>query len=219
MDPAFWHQRWRDNLIGFHQASINPHLQSYWKRLALGEHDQVLVPLCGKSRDMLWLGERHPVLGVEVSPVAVQAFFREAGRVPQRSEEPGFTVWEAGRVRLLCGDFFALRPEQLQAVRAIYDRAALIALPAEMRPRYAARLTSLLPGGVSMLLVSLEYEQAEMNGPPFSVEEAEVRRLFAAHWSIERLHQEDVLAGESKFRERGLSRLTETIFLLRRRPR
>jgi len=218
MDAGFWHQRWRDNLIGFHQADINPHLQDFWPRLGLGPDDPVLVPLCGKSRDMLWLAERQPVLGVELSPIAVQAFFREAGWPAECVQEHGFTVWQQGRLRLLCGDFFDLQPPLPAGVRAVYDRAALIALPAEMRIRYATRLTALVPAAASMLLVSLEYDQAQMNGPPFSVEEAEVHRLFAAHWSIERLHEEDVLASESKFRERGLSRLTEKIFLLRRRP-
>lgn len=218
MDAGFWHQRWRENLIGFHQADINPHLQRFWPRLGLQRGDPVLVPLCGKSRDMLWLAERHRVLGVELSPIAAEAFFREAGRVAERVQEHGFTVWQQDRLRLLCGDFFDLQPPLLEGVRAVYDRAALIALPPDMRLRYATRLGALSPAQVSMLLVSLEYDQAQMNGPPFSVEEVEVRQLFASHWSIERLHEEDVLAGESKYRERGLSRLTEKIFLLRRRP-
>jgi thiopurine S-methyltransferase len=216
VDAAFWHQRWQDNLIGFHQTDINPHLQSFWPRLGLRPGDEVFVPLCGKSRDMLWLGARHPVLGVELSPIAVEAFFNEAGLVPRHGEEHGFSVCETDRLRLLCGDFFDLVPQQLEGVRAVYDRAALIALPAHMRGGYVLRLNELLPGQAAMLLVTMEYHQAEMDGPPFAVAEAEVHTLFADSWSIERVYEQDVLASEPKFRQRGLSRLSEKIFVLQR---
>lgn len=216
MDAAFWHQRWQDNLIGFHQADINPHLQSFWPRLGLRPGDAVFVPLCGKSRDMLWLGARHAVLGVELSPIAVEAFFTEAGLVPRQGEEHGFSVCETDRLRLLCGDFFDLVPHQLEGVRGVYDRAALIALPAHLRGRYVSRLNELVPVGAAMLLVTMEYPQAEMDGPPFAVDEAEVHGLFADSWSIQRVYQQDVLASEPKFRQRGLSRLSEKIFVLQR---
>ena len=216
MDPDFWHRRWRDNLIGFHQAEINTQLQAYWPRLELASDACVFVPLCGKSRDMLWLAARHRALGVELSPIAVRAFFQEAGLTPQRHEEGAFTVYAAQGVRLLCGDFFDLRPEQLSAVRAVYDRASLIALPPELRRRFVAHLNALLPIGVGMLLVTMEYDQAEMQGPPFSVEEAEVRSLFEPAWSVQTVDEVDVLADEPKFRERGLSRLSEKIFHLTR---
>ena len=216
MDAAFWHQRWQDNLIGFHQADINPHLQSFWPRLGLNPGDAVFVPLCGKSRDMLWLGARHPVLGVELSPIAVEAFFAEAGLVPRHGQECGFSVCEADRLRLLCGDFFDLVPQQLEAVRGVYDRGALVALPPQLRGRYVERLNDLLPAATAMLLVTMEYPQAEMPGPPFAVEEAEVHRLFADRWSIEAVCEQDVLATEPRFRQRGLSRLNERIFVLRR---
>jgi thiopurine S-methyltransferase len=216
MDAAFWHQRWQDNLIGFHQSDVNPHLQAFWPRLGLGPDDAVFVPLCGKSRDMLWLSARHPVLGVELSPIAVAGFFHEAGLEPRHGEDREFSVCEADRLRLLCGDFFDLQPQQLEGVRGVYDRAALIALPPHMRGRYVARLNELVPVEAAMLLVTMEYQQAEMQGPPFAVEEAEVRSLFADSWSIERVCAQDVLASEPKFRQRGLSCLSEKIFVLRR---
>jgi thiopurine S-methyltransferase len=218
VEARFWHQRWRDNRIRFHQPEVNPQLQRWWPCLGLTSEQQVFVPLCGKSLDLLWLAERHPVLGVELSPIAVEAVFAEAGLVPEHGQEHGFGVRSANRLRLLCGDFFALQAQQLEAVCAVYDRAALIALPPPLRRRYAARLAALLPQQHVMLLVSLEYPQQEMDGPPFSVEEAELRALFSADWSIELLHAQDVLAAESRFRERGLTRLEEKVFLLRRSP-
>ena len=217
MQSEFWHQRWKDNLIGFHQHEINVHLKVFWDMLPVKPGDQVLVPLCGKSRDMLWLAERHPVTGVELSPLAVEDFFRENELEPEQYRAGAFSIYESGKIKLLCGDFFDLNPGQLGQVRAVYDRASLIALPAAMRRAFAARLSGLLSRPVSMLLVTLEYDQQQMNGPPFSVEEGEVRELFEANWSVQLLHVEDVLATESKFRERGLSRLAEKIYLLERR--
>ena len=214
VEPDFWHQRWQDNLTGFHQSEVNPCLEKYWPQLQLAQDEQVFVPLCGKSLDMLWLRERCEVLGVELSPVAVEAFFAENSLQHERSAQGAFQVCTAQRLRLLCGDFFDLQPDQLQQVRAVYDRASLIALPAAMRPRFAEHLTQLLPAGVRVLLVTLDYAQAQMDGPPFAVSAQEVQDLFAANWSIEQLHETDILAREPRFRERGLSFMTENCYLL-----
>jgi len=217
MDLDFWHQRWRDNRIGFHQGEINPHLVRYWQRLGVKPGGPVLVPLCGKSRDMAWLAESHPVLGVELSPKAAGDFYRESNlTVTPRREDP-FIVYQSGPVALLCGDFFDLQPAHTRGIAAVYDRAALIALPADMRPAYAARLGALLASGTPMLLITLAYEQAQMDGPPFSVEAAEVEALFAADWRIESLQRDDILDDEPRYRERGLSRLAEHVYLLSRR--
>jgi thiopurine S-methyltransferase len=217
VDAGFWHQRWRDNRIGFHQAEINAQLQRLWPGLGVAPDAQVFVPLCGKSLDMLWLSRRHPVLGVELSAIAVEAFFREAGLAPVRREAGSFSVYESDRLRLLCGDFFDLRPAQLQGVRGVYDRAALIALPPGLRRDFARRLTELLLPGVSMLLLSLDYDQAQMQGPPFAVGEGEIRALFEAQWTVQGLQAQDVLAAEPRFRERGLTRLEEKAYRLERR--
>ena len=214
MDHEFWHQRWRDNLIGFHQEAVNPHLQEYWARLGVPPDATVFVPLCGKSLDMVWLAERYHVLGVELSPKAVEHFFQEQGLQPARRTEWPFMVCEAEGVALFCGDFFSLTPEHTAGIAAIYDRAALIALPPSMRERYAAGLARLAPAGTRMLLVTMEYDQAQMDGPPFAVEAGEVERLFSADWHIESLLNESILEREPSFRERGLTRLAEHIYLL-----
>ncbi len=137
----------------------------------------MFVPLCGKSLDLLWLaGQGHPVLGVEISPVGVESFFQENGLKPQVTDAPPFRRYQVDELTVLCGDFFALTPGHLQGVTAVFDRASLIALPPELRPRYAEHLQGLLRPETRILLVTLDYDQAEMAGPPFSVGEDEVRK-------------------------------------------
>ncbi|HRD64863.1 MAG TPA: thiopurine S-methyltransferase [Candidatus Competibacter sp.] len=218
MEPGFWHERWERAEIGFHQQEINLHLQRFWNRLELLPGQRVFVPLCGKSRDLLWLaGEGHPVTGVEISPVAVEAFFRENGLQPHRRREEAFDVWEQDEIRVLLGDFFDLEPRHLADVAGVYDRASLIALPPAMRGRYARKLETILPDGIGTLLVTLEYDQALLAGPPFAVGEAEVQELYGPTREVELLYTRDALSEESRWRERGLTWLLEKAYLLTRR--
>lgn len=188
MKHDFWHQRWSEGRIGFHQADFNPYLKKYWQLLSLAGDDRVFVPLCGKSKDMLWLREQgHEVLGVELNSSACEAFFAENGAEPECIQMPGFVVRSVDGVQLLCGDFFSLNAEDLRDVSAVYDRAALIALPPEMRVQYVEYLAQILPRGVQILLITLEFEGE--GGPPFSVQGTEVERLFGAAFEIECLER------------------------------
>jgi thiopurine S-methyltransferase len=212
MEPEFWHQRWASNQIGFHEDQVNAYLTRHYADLGLAPGETVFVPLCGKSVDLRWLADQGArVVGVELSPIAVESFFAEQGLRPRTSKEGAFEVWESGPIRLLCGDYFTLAPEDLAGVHVVYDRAALIALPPESRADYVAHLDRLLPGARRTLLVSLEYPQAQMQGPPFSVAAREVHTLFSTA-SVERLGAQDVLAENPRFREKGLTRLMECAY-------
>jgi len=215
MKKDFWLERWDRGEIGFHQDEVNPYLIQYWPQLHIARDSMVFVPLCGKSRDMLWLREQgHPVLGVELSAIAVQAFFNENGYSPQHASEGRFDRCEADNICILCGDFFDLRKDDLAKVGAVYDRASLIALPPEMRESYARHLVSILPPATQILLVTVDYSQAEMQGPPFSVAAEEVIALYRDYADVRSLAKLDALAKNPRFRERGLSRMQECIFLL-----
>ncbi|OGT01005.1 MAG: thiopurine S-methyltransferase [Gallionellales bacterium RIFCSPLOWO2_12_FULL_59_22] len=215
MEKDFWLERWERKETGFHQDEVNPYLRQYWQELGLAKNSEVFVPLCGKSRDMLWLREQgHTVLGVELSPVAAQAFFEENGLHPHRTAGEGFDCCEADGIRILCGDFFDIGRDDLAQTIAVYDRASLVALPPEMRERYARHLASILPPVTQILLVTFDYPQAEMSGPPFAVSVGEVQALYREYAEIRLLAQLDVLAQNPRFRERGVSRLQENIFLL-----
>ena len=217
MDPDFWHERWQANMIGFHQGEINNHLRHYWTQLQLAKDSRILVPLCGKSLDMLWLREQgHPVVGVEVSPIAIEAFFEENGLVPEVHEERYGHRYAVDQLELLCADFFSLTRTDIGETSAFYDRAALIALTPAQRPAYAAHLKRLLGPNASGILITLEYDQLEMDGPPFSVPGEEVSRLFDSAFTIEPLFHLDVLEENQRFREKGLTALREQGFHLTR---
>ncbi|MBD3755003.1 MAG: thiopurine S-methyltransferase [Gammaproteobacteria bacterium] len=180
MQADFWHDMWESGVVGFHQTEINGFLQQYWQRLGLHGDETVLVPLCGKSLDMLWLsGQGHKVLGVELSQKALDEFLDENKLISAPLVHAHFCGYQLAAMALLCGDFFHLSAADCEAVKAVYDRAALVALPPEMRKQYAAHLQTILPAGTKMLLVNLEYDQSLLNGPPFSVPESEIRQLFA----------------------------------------
>lgn len=213
MTPEFWLQRWQENRIGFHQSQINVHLETYWPRLGIPPGATVFVPLCGKSLDMLWLaGQGYRVLGVELSPLAAEAFFEENGLTPEIESQSAFRRYRCGEIEILCGDFFNLQDKDLAQVSAVYDRASLIALPPDMRTRYASKLHSLLPGRQPILLITLDYPQEERQGPPFAVGDAEVRELYAGRWQIKKIASRDLRDENDRAQ---LSRFDEHVFVLR----
>ncbi len=219
MTPEFWLNRWQRNKLGWHEDGVNRHLAEHWSSLELPEHARVLVPLCGKSLDLLWLASRgHPVLGIDISPLAAEQFFAESQLEPRIDAFGPFQRYQVDEITLLVGDFFELHREQVAGISAVYDRASLVALPPEMRPRYARHLAALLPPGVGSLLITLEYEQSHMKGPPFAVLEPEVCALLEADFQVETLSVVGALAENPRFRARGLDALEERIYRLRRLP-
>lgn len=171
MNPDYWLERWKQGEIGFHQEDINPYLCRFWPQLRLPHGSKVAVPFCGKSRDMIWLQKQHhSVLGIELSAIAVQAFFKENNLSPHPHAQGHFYRYTADRISILQGDFFNLNKEDFATVNAVYDRAALVALPPLMRRRYIDHLLNILPAPAQILLITLDYSRNEMSGPPFAVD-------------------------------------------------
>lgn len=215
MKKDFWIERWQEGKIGFHRPKVHPMLAAHWQRLGAKAGSKVLVPLCGKTLDMIWLAEQEiQVRGVELSTIATTNFFQENNLPVSRRQEGPFEVHTSGHIGILMGDFFDLQPEHLTGISAVYDRAALVALPAEMRKAYAGHLKELFDAPVSILLITLEYPQHEMDGPPFSVSDDEVQTLFEDRFSVACLEEEDVLRAHVPFMERGMTSLVERVYLL-----
>ena len=215
MKKEFWLERWERSEIGFHQDEINPYLVQYWPELPCLRGSEVFVPLCGKSMDMVWLRQQgNFVLGVELSAIAVRNFFHEQGMSPERVSGGKFDNYIADGICLSCGDFFDLRKEDMAQVNAVYDRASLVALPPSMRESYARHLVDILPRGTQILLVTFDYPQSEMQGPPFAVSVNEVEALYGKYADIRLLAQEDALVQNPRFKQRGVTRMEESIFLL-----
>jgi len=214
MQADFWHERWSKNQIGFHEDAVNPLLVAHFAALGVAKSARVFLPLCGKTLDIDWLLARgYHVAGAELSQVAVEALF-ERLKLPPTIERPSGTTgditrWSSPGLDVFVGDIFALAAESLGSVDAVYDRAALIALPPEMRPRYAAHLDAITQGA-PQLLIALDYDQTRMPGPPFAVNEDEVRKLYSAR-APELLSRQELPGGL-----KGVSPAIESAWLLRR---
>lgn len=211
MEPSFWHQKWARQEIAFHGSEANPLLLAHFDALALPPPGRVFLPLCGKTLDIHWLLARgYRVAGAELSQSAVEQLFSELGEQPTVAKAGELTRLSAPNIDIFVGDIFALSAELLGPVDAVYDRAALVALPAEMRVRYAAHLRA-LTAGVPQLLISFEYDQAAMDGPPFSVPGAEIRQHHAAAFpQLAMLDSVDVPGGL-----KGQCAAQEQVWLLR----
>jgi thiopurine S-methyltransferase len=216
MHADFWLDRWQREQIGFHRDAVNPNLLNRWPELELDPGTRVLVPLCGKSHDLSWLAERHEVAGIELSAQALKQFWSEAGIEPTFEEGSRLSAFRHRNLTTYAGDFFELDHTQVGLFGAVYDRAALIALPPEMRSRYLTHMKTLLAPGAVILMVLLEYVQAEMPGPPFSVSPKEVEAAFASGFQVEVLESQEVLSSVPKFLERGLSSLTQHVLRIER---
>lgn len=213
MDKAFWLERWRTNQIGFHQADFNARLIRHWPSLGVRRESRVFVPLCGKTRDMSWLVQQgYAVLGVELSGTAIEAFFAEAGAPYERRQAGTFESFETDRIRILNGDFFELTPPDLSEVAAVFDRGALVALPPDMRRRYAEHLLTILPLGAQILLLTTEYDQRMASGPPFAVHPDEVAALFGARCAVELLERTPAEQMPPRFQAQGIREAGESTY-------
>ena len=192
-DNHLWLQLWRDCRIDFHQSTVNDLLTRFWPSLAEEKGSRVFVPLCGKSLDILWLAKQgHEVIGVELSPIAVRDFFKENHLQPTKRKMGKFTRWTHGNISILCGDFFSLGKADLGHIDSVYDRAALTALPEDIRRLYVAQMRRIVPDGSKVFLLTIE--DAEENA---SLEQArgvdeEIEALYASEYEIDLAHVESV---------------------------
>ena len=215
MNLEYWLQSWKLNHIGFNQNNPNVYMQQYFPLLKLVNGARILVPLCGKSIDMLWmLKEGYQVFGVDISRLACESFFIENHLAYREIKQDGRVFFEGKNIILIVGDFFELDAKMLGEVDAVYDRASLIALPVKSRQQYAEFINYLLSPGVKVLLIAVTYDQTKMQGPPFSVSETEVNALFSKYFTITKLHDKPAQSLPVHLQAKGLNSATNQIYLM-----
>lgn len=209
MDSNFWHQLWESNDIGFHQRAVNPLLAECFNTLSLADSSRLFIPLCGKTLDIAWLlSKGYRVAGAELNKPAVEQLFSELGVEPRVSKLGKLDCYSAENIDIFVGDIFDLSAEVLGDVDAIYDRAALVALPEAMRKNYRDHLleiTNIAP----QLLLTFEYDQTVMQGPPFSISANDIKRYYSDIYTLSLLKQIEVPGGL-----KGQCAASETIWLL-----
>lgn len=209
MDSNFWHQLWESNDIGFHQRAVNPLLAEYFNALSLADGCRLFIPLCGKTLDIAWLlSKGYRVAGAELNKPAVEQLFSELGVEPRISKLGKLDCYSAENIDIFVGDIFNLSAEILGDVDAIYDRAALVALPEVMRKQYRSHLLE-ITHVAPQLLLTFEYDQTLMEGPPFSISANDIKRYYSDIYTLNLLKQIKIPGGL-----KGQCEASETIWLL-----
>ncbi|MCL1079552.1 thiopurine S-methyltransferase [Parashewanella spongiae] len=207
-----WTNRWSEGRIGFHLAEVNPHLIEHWQKVT-SIRKNVFVPLCGKSQDLMWLQKQGlKVVGAELVEVAVESFFNEQQLNPKIEKSGSNHLWCDDGINIYQGDFFTLPIGEISS-DVFYDRAALIALPRGLRQQYVNQLLTVASELQQGLLVTLDYDQNKVDGPPYSVPKYEVEQLFSKDFIIQKL-SETIVDTPPGFRKNGIMQMQETVYKL-----
>jgi len=209
MEASFWHNKWQRGEIGFHQSQANPLLVAHFGALNLAIGSRVFLPLCGKTLDIAWLlASSYRVIGAELSEIAIGELFESLGLPPKITKVGALMHYGAENIDLFVGNIFDLNAESLGPVNAIYDRAAIVALPADTRKQYAAHMINITKAA-PQLVITYEYDQSLVDGPPFSVNAAELQQHYSATYALTALESKDVQGGM-----KGKATAIETAWLL-----
>lgn len=216
MDKDFWHRRWAKREIGFHNAEVHHFLQRFLPRLNLPAGSRILIPLCGKSLDMLWLCQQgYELVGVELSRQAIEEFFQENHLQASITRVDGFDSYQFENLTIYAGDFFSLTTKHTGKIDAVYDRGALVAFPPEMRLDYVRQLRQLVTSGSQMLTISYDFDQRHRPGPPFSVPQENLAELYGDWCNFEKIHTESTLEKHQMLKAAGVETLFEEVYQIR----
>ena len=213
-----WEERWNEGRTGFHRSDVNDKLLRHASALMVGEPSRVLVPLCGKSVDLLWFESQGlSVVGVELVSKAIASFFEESGREVRQHDVEGAVAHTSGEITVFESDFLSLSSRQVGAVDVMYDRAALVAVTPDVRARYVAQQLELLRPGGRLLLVTYDLPVEPTKGPPFRVPIDTVAELYRNASSVELLETIDnTPETEPRLADRGVPWSQEGVFLIQR---
>jgi len=212
-----WHSRWESNKIGWHADQVNQNLIDYFSKLNLVDGDKIFVPLCGKSVDMFYLLKRGlKVVGVEMSEIAVEQFFSENKLEYSVAKVDDLMLYEGDGIQIFCGDFFTLKANHLVDVKAVYDRASLIALDKALRQKYVNHLNDIILKDVRVLLLTLNYPQHQWVGPPYAVSKLEVDSLYGGSFQCQELQNISDIENEPMFLLQGVDFVEKAVYCLQK---
>ncbi len=214
---ADWLKFWENNETNWHGDKITQELVEYFELFELEPRDKVFVPLCGKSLDMLYImSQGFSVVGVEISEIGVRQFFSENNLAYKITKVDDFDLYSTENLEIYCGDFFALTSKHLNNVKSVFDRKSLIALEPEVRQKYVKHLNDIISLGARILLITLQYPQYQMSGPPFSVDKSEVESLFSMAFESQELRSFNDIENESKLTRAGVDYINNAAYYLRK---
>ncbi len=214
---ADWLKFWENNETNWHGDKITQELVEYFELFELEPRDKLFVPLCGKSLDMLYImNQGFSVVGVEISEIGVRQFFSENNLAYKITKVDDFDLYSTENLEIYCGDFFALTSKHLNNVKSVFDRKSLIALEPEVRQKYVKHLNDIISLGARILLVTLQYPQYQMSGPPFSVDKSEVESLFSMAFESQELRSFNDIENESKLTRAGVDYINNAAYYLRK---
>jgi thiopurine S-methyltransferase len=214
MENNYWYNKWRSQDIAFHEQNVNSDLIAYIHLLNLHPGDRIFVPLCGKTKDMLWLAKQgFYVIGVELSPIACNDFFAEMNVSPEITKLTKFTRYQHTNIELLCGNIFDLTPSDLPTVNAMYDCKALIALPSDVKIKYVNHIISCLNDNIKILLLTLESDCA-VKPPPYPIDGAEVNELYGSYFDVQQLKSSIITEIPQRRLEKGFLQMKESVYLI-----
>ena len=210
-----WHSHWIRKTPGFHEGQVNAYLEQFLPLFELNSGDHIFMPLCGKAVDILWLSQQgYHVIGVELSEVAIQSFFEESDLEFVKVEQPNFVIYQAPNITLYQGDFMHIQAQHLTGCKLVYDRASIVAIESFNRKVYKRKMLEIIPVGTPMLMVTLDYDQNIMQGPPFSVPVSEITALYQPEYQLELLLTSEQIGERPRWRELGLESLLESALRL-----
>ena len=210
-----WHSHWTRKTPGFHEGRVNTYLQQFLPSYHLQPGDRIFMPLCGKAVDILWLSlQGFRVIGVELSKVAIESFFEESALDFAKVQHGKLVKYEAPNITLYLGDFMDIQADHLTGCKLVYDRASIVAIESFNRGVYKRKILEIIPAGIPMLLVTLDYNQKMMKGPPFSVPVSDIKQLYQPEYRLELLQTSEQIAERPKWRDLGLQSLLESALRL-----
>lgn len=210
-----WFNFWDRDKPGFHEGRVNAYLEQYLQLYDLKPGDTIFMPLCGKAVDILWLSQQEfKVIGVELSGVAIESFFNESGLDYEKTQAEHFVIYKTPYITLYHGDYMDLRSEQLASCALVYDRASIVAIESFNRSSYFRQMIDIIPQDIPMLLITLDYDQEIMKGPPFSVPVSEITDLYQSNYRIKLLQTNEQINERPRWKELGLESLLESALKL-----